>query len=478
MEEATLGLDVGTSGLKVSVYSINQDKVIENFVARYREPAIDVGVSTVNRFVDTIIDSINRVAEKLIVKSVALSIQMYSFVVKRDGKEVVYQWNVPWHKDPEVEKILEKYVDISGCPVDTLFPSYKILAAKKDNNFHGEIQPYGLQEAIIRALTGKLAGDYCNISSYGFMNVRDRTWNTELLHLAGFDEADMPELYKFNAPVGEVINPKVKQESPIMVACGLGDGPSASYASAGTSSLAANIGTSMAVRAFVNDISKIDFHRVWTYAVDDNTWCVGGISSNGSAVLDHFRDVNVVKDWTVSPNKANNTIKFFPWKYGERTPYWSSSLKETMLGGNDKSTLNDYQAAIFRGVAFTLASMFNEAYKVVHDNNEMLVVAGGGAKSEILMEYLAGVMPVPMGILEGFDFLGSYGAAYVAAEAIDQHPTKSQYLNRVYNPTMKYVHAYGEWKEMADYLANFYNSTDFHVNEDKSTFAALIGGEK
>ncbi|MFC6177652.1 FGGY family carbohydrate kinase [Companilactobacillus huachuanensis] len=476
VDAVTVGLDVGTSGLKVSVYSLSKEKVIQNFVSKYKEPAIDVGISTVDRFVDTIISSLNAISEKNVVKSAALSVQMYSFVVIRNKKEVVYQWNVPWHKDAEVEKILERFVDISGCPVDTLFPSYKILAARKDPNFKGEIQPYGLQEAIINRLTGKIVGDWCNVSSYGFINVRKREWNEELLKLAGFNKAEMPKLVKFNDPVGVTNNPKIIQSDPITIACGLGDGPSASYASAGTSSMAANIGTSMAVRAFVHNIDGIDFHRVWTYVVDNNTWCVGGISSNGSAVLDHFRDVDVIKDWEVKPETADQKVKFFPWKYGERTPYWSSSLKETMLGGDSNSTMNDYRASIFRGVAFTLATMYSEAYKVVKENKATLVVAGGGAKSDILMEYLSGTLPVPMGILEDFDYLGSYGAAYIAGEAIGSKPSKNQYLVKVYNPTMKYVRAYGEWRETANYLAKFYNSTDFHVNKNASEFAALIGG--
>lgn len=460
MSRVTIGLDVGTSALKVSVYSVTDDQLIENFSMKYQEGEIGIGISKVQKFVNTIFTAINRVAKNDRVEAVALSTQMYSFVVRRNDEEVVYQWNVPWEKDPEVEKILERFTDRSGCPVDTLFPSYKILSAKRDPQFKGEIMPYGLQEAIVKQLTGHLAGDYCNLSSYGFIDVVNRTWNEELLTIAGFSLEDMPEIKKFNQSVGMISHPEIQVDYPIYLACGLGDGPSASYASSGTSSMAANIGTSMAVRGFVKDISKIDFNKVWTYVVDEETWVVGGISSNGSSVLDHFRRIEILRDWELDPTNADNNVMVYPWKYGERTPYWSSSLRETIVGGGMDTTKNDYCCAIIRGVAFSIASMYNEVYKVVSDNKDMLVVAGGGAKSEVLMEYLAGTLPVPIGILGDFDYLGSCGAAFVAAEAIGIVPSKQQNLYKIYNPTVKYATLYGQWKEKADKLANFYNNIE------------------
>lgn len=452
----TIGLDVGTSALKVSVYSIDEDRIIHNFSLKYKEEEVGIGISPVSRFINTIVEAINKVAENFHVASVAFSTQMYSFVVNQNNQDFVYQWNVPWEKDLEVEKILERFVHISGCPVDTLFPAYKILSAKKDSNFHGVIKPYGLQEAIAQALTGKLAGDFCNLSSYGFLDVKNKIWNEELLQLAGFSVEEMPEIKKYNDPIGMINHPDINQVYPIQLACGLGDGPSASYASSGTSKIAANIGTSMAVRGFVNDISKIDFKKVWTYAIDEDTWVVGGISSNGSSVLDHFRKIEILKDWELNPSAADNNIRCYPWKYGERTPYWSSSLRETIIGGSMNTTKNDYSCAIIRGVAFSIATMYHEVCRIV-DDNEMLVVAGGGAKSEILMEYLAGTLPVSIGILEDFDYLGSYGAAFAAAEALGVNPSKKQNLYKVYNPTNKYAQLYNVWKENGDQLASFYN---------------------
>lgn len=456
----SLGLDVGTSSLKVSVYSFEDQEIIENRNVSYKEESVETGISKVSRYLGAIIEAISEISEKFRVEAIALSTQMYSFIRKIEGVDHVYQWNIPWEKDSEVEKILEKYQPVSGCPIDTLFPSYKILSGKRRRIFGDDVQNYGLQEALIFELTGNLSGDMCNLSSYGFYNVVERKWNEELLQLAGFDSQKMPKVLKYNEVAGEVTHPDLKHLAPIKVMCGLGDGPSASYASRDISSMAANIGTSMAVRGFVNDIEMIDFSKTWVYSVSDSEWVAGGISSNGCAIFDEFRKMGTLVDSELNIKKADESLLFYPWKYGERTPYWSSDLRETLIGGKLSSTKNDYNCAIVRGIAFTIASMYNEIFKLDFEteDKEMLVIAGGGANFEVLMRYLSMTLPVPLGILENFDFLGSVGAAFIAAEGAGKEVPKKQYLMKVYYPSSDNTMAvnYGKWHSFGKKLAELY----------------------
>ena len=128
---------------------------------------------------------------------------------------------------------------------------------------------------------------------------------------------EMPKKMIYHEVVGTIVNPAVKKGNTIQVACGLGDGPSASYASKDISNIAANIGTSMAVRGFMKNIDHVDFNSVWTFAVDKDTWVCGGISSNGSSVLDQYRNMKMLFDWELTPSSANLDIFYFPWKNGE-----------------------------------------------------------------------------------------------------------------------------------------------------------------
>lgn len=458
MERVTLGMDVGTSALKVSIYSIDQRAVIQNRNVKYEEAEVRPGVSRLCKYTDIIIRVINESCEVYDVKSIAFSTQMYSFAVEEEGEILIYQWNAPWQKDPEVEAILEKYIDISGCPTDTLFPAYKIISARR-KGIDLNVMQYGLQEAIVNNLTGRLIGDYCNLSSTGFMNVKERKWNEGLLKEAGFDIDKMPERSVFNQPVGVITNTAVKGGENILVACGLGDGPSASYASKDVSNLAANIGTSMAVRGFMNNIDHVDFSSVWTFVVDPETWVCGGISSNGSSVLDHYRNMKLLQDWELNPAKANLDIYYFPWKNGERTPYWSSNMKETMVGADMNVCKNDYMCAIFRGIAYTIVNMYNKVNTLISED-DMMCMAGGGVNSEILMYYLAGTMPIRLAVLKDFDYLGAYGAAYAAAEAAGESPKRNQELVKIYIPTHRFEDNYKQWREYAENFRNLYENRE------------------
>ncbi|MFT4143645.1 MAG: FGGY family carbohydrate kinase [Mobilitalea sp.] len=459
MERVALGLDVGTSALKVSVYSVEKQGVVKNINVKYLENEVAPGISRLSKYTETIIDTINNIGDIYEVCSIALSTQMYSFVVEEDGQKLVYQWNVPWKTDKKAAEVVAQYTNISGCPVDALFPAYKIISSRLDEKSNLDIKPYGLQESIVYELTGVLAGDYCNLSSYGFMNVLERKWNKELLEKAGFNLNEMPKIVRYNEPVGPINNPKIKLNNKIIISCGLGDGPSASYASKDVSNIAVNIGTSMAVRGFVEDVKEIDFKSVWTFVVDENTWVSGGISSNGSSVLDHYRNIGFMKDWELTPSIADNNVFYFPWNHGERTPYWSSKLRETMVGAGMHTTKNDYMCAIFRGISFTIATMYNEVNKHI-DKTDMICIAGGGANSEILMGYLSGTLPVKLGILQDFDFLGSYGAAYIAAEAMGERPIRNQNLIKIYVPTQQHVEVYKKWLDYSKMYSSLYEKME------------------
>jgi len=465
LKKVTIGLDVGTSSLKVSVYNIESGSFEENYNVYYDESgSIRAGVSTLKKYTDAIISTVNDLVKKFHVNSLALSTQMYSFIAVEKQEKIVYQWNVPWERNEEVEEVLSKFSSISGCPIDTLYPSYKVLDLVSQKAYQGNVLCYGLQEAIIEELTGIRAGDYCNISSYGYLNVRNGTWNEELLSMLGFDVEKMPLLLECNQKVGSIVNDQINCGYEITVACGLGDGPSASYATRQISPLLSNVGTAISVRGFLkqDDINQIDFYsqRNYCYMINKNTWVIGGLSSNGCGVLDDFRKQGLLDDSEINIKDNEGKVLYFPWKNGERSPYWSSSLKEVMLGGSYSSDKNSYASAVYKGVCFSLSAVYYEVMKAGFSQKDKLIIAGGGAKSKIFMELLSGVLPAELVLLSDFDFLGSYGAAYAAAEAVGVEPNRNIDTLSSIAPTNDFLEEYLGWKKEADSLAEYFNSVN------------------
>lgn len=456
----TVGLDVGTSALKASIYGLGERRIVENLTFKYGETELSVGVSRLERYLDAIIRAIVSLDTRYTVTGVALSTQMYSFLADVGGERLVYQWNSSWPTSDVAAAQLDKANAVSGCPVATLFPAYKILAARETDPGLA-ILPYGLQDALCEALTGERAVDHCYSSSSGFRDVVNGGFNADLLAAAGWSPTDMSPIRLFNEPIGTITHPSIRTKAPITFALGLGDGPSASYASWGTSRITANVGTSMAVRAFVDDVSDIDFRHVWTFGVEPGRWVAGAISANGCAVLDHHRSIGYLDDGELDLRGVDNSLQYFPWMGGERSPFWSDALRQTLIGGKVNSTREDYAAAIVRGVAFTLTRLYHEVAKV-NAATDMLCVAGGGARFETLLTYLAGSIPVPIGLLQDFDYLGSCGAAYVAAEAIGVSPVRNHEMYKTYQPTGEFDAEYAAWVDTADSLNSWYAQKGLH----------------
>jgi gluconokinase len=459
MYDAAVGLDLGTSSLKVSMYSLDEGKFVDNFTVQYSVPMRAEAIAPLSRYVRATIEAVNQASSKATVKSIALSTQMYSFIVEEaDGEELVYQWNLPWERSAEIDEILADHVNRSGCQPDTIFPSYKILSLNSRLGFPGHIRPFGLQEALIRELTGTLAGDYCCLSSYGFLDVRTGHWNKELQELAKLDTDSLPRIVRHNVPVGELSIGGLSQKTPILLAPGMGDGPSASYATTDVSPILSNVGTAFSARSTAGKekIDQMNFPdaKNYYYMLREDLWLVGGLSSNGCNVLNAWKDLGFPRSYEeVDVVEDGKDIVYFPWKAGERAPFWSSSLRESLTGGGFTSTDRDYGAAIVRGTAFALAAVYFEVMKAGFDTSSPIVLAGGGAKNPALMDALRAVLPAPLYVLDQFDFLGSQGAAYSAVEALGENVHRDHSITEVVEPNGLLKESYSAWKSAADKAA-------------------------
>lgn len=458
IEPVTVGLDVGTSALKATVYVPELGSIVENISFPYLEDEISLGFARGKRYLDAVVNALTELGKRHRIKGVALSTQMYSFMAEKEGEEIVCQWNSVWSDVKEAFIAVSEAVPVSGCPAALLFPSYKILAARVSMP-ELTIRPYGLQEYLTQALTGRYVVDHCCASASGFRNILDSTWNEELLKVAGFSVDDVPKIVEFNQAIGTITHESLQDMAPMVFATGMGDGPSASYATYGITKITANLGTSLAVRAFVTDPSNLDFSSVWCYAVREGLWVAGAISSNGCIVLDKFRQLGVLRDSEVDPATVDASIQFYPWENGERSPYWSSKLRETLIGGQVGTTVDDYGASVVRGIAFTVARMFEEIYGVSSES-DIFCVAGGGAKSRLLLNYLAGAIKSDIGLLEDFDYLGARGAAYAAAEALGAEVIRSNDMSETVQSTGKYRANYEKWCRDADSLAAWHAGRD------------------
>jgi len=447
------GLDIGTSSLKFTVIDANSGNTIKNMRVEYEGKEISTGVVPVSMYEKTLLDVINSLNQEYNLLAIGFSFQMYSLCEKTPNGMVAYQWNSIWNKEAGIEKSLKKYMRRSGCPVDTIYPAYKLYSSRdKGKTF----VPYGLKEHIIKFLTGNLVTDYSCASASGLLDIYDMSWNKELIEDIGFSLTEMPEIKRYNTVVGYLNIPgSGLSNTKIPIVTGLGDGMSASYACRDLSKICANLGTSMAARAFVDRENLNYSDKTWAYVFDEKTYIVGGISSNGCSVLNWLENLKLYNsEDTIETDK--NGVMFFPWLHGERTPYWSSNLKGTFAGIEIDTSINSIITAVVKGVSFTIANLINIVRTDVGESG-MIIAAGGGIHKKALLEFLSGSIPLELGILYDSDYLASHGAAAAAADAIGISAKKNIEIKDVIKPSFRYKDEYEKWLQMGNKFASLYD---------------------
>ncbi|MCL2616552.1 MAG: FGGY-family carbohydrate kinase [Defluviitaleaceae bacterium] len=445
-QKCIIGFDVGTSSLKAAIASQDTGQILDFYTGHYQMQERSPGVTSCAMYVTALQKALQKLSQSYDITAVSVATQMYSICREIDGEMYVYQWNALWDRNPELEPTFEQDLYQSGCLNDTIFGAYKAATAVGTG-----FVPYGIKDYLIEYLCGQRATDMTTASSSGLYDAFNKCWNEGFIRRIGLDTSQLSLAVVHNTPIGHT-KPGLLPE-PAVVAPGLGDGMSASYACRHVSSLCGNLGTSIAVR-MITDASNVvspKESRLWTYAMDERRFLVGGISSNGFSVLHWGKDLG----WNALEQDTEDTqqVLFLPWLYGERVPFWSSNLRGTFLGISKDTDNRAFEGALLKSVAFTFSTMVKEMEKHTGD---MLVLGGGGANFADLVSVISGCINADIAILDNTDYLASIGAAISAAEAIGITIENKLAPQKIIKPTGRYKDEFAKWRKAATRMAEFY----------------------
>lgn len=122
---------------------------------------------------------------------------------------------------------------------------------------------------------------------------------------------------------------------------------------------------------------------------------------------------DVIAQASAAPPGANGVL-FLPFLTGERAPFVAPEASASLLGLRASTTTADIARAVLEGVAYSLRHCV-EATGI--GQPDKLLITGGGARSRLWQEIVAGVLNAPVGVLAE-DQLGLLGAARLAAQSI------------------------------------------------------------
>lgn len=448
MEEGLLlGLDIGTGGVKGILVS-PEGEVVARATAAYplytprpgwaEQDPHDWWEASLK-----VLRELSRKAEGGIL-GIGLTGQMHGAVFL-DGKLQVIRPAILWNdartgeECQKVEELVgkERLKGIAGNPALAGFQAPKILWLRKNEpeNF-SQVRYVLLPKDYVRfRLTGELATDASDAAGTLLLDLKKRDWSEEILSALSIPREWLPKVYEGPDITGAVT---AEAESltgiPKGTAVVAGGGDNAASAigvgvmEEGTGLL--SLGTSGVI--FVHtEVPRPDPEgaiHCFCHAVPGKYHLMGVVLSAGGA-LQWYRDrlsseeVAVAKRLGKDPYELLTAeaarvppgaegLFFLPYLSGERTPHMDPEARGAWVGLSLAHGRGHLVRAVLEGVAFALRDSWVRIQRLGESPPELRAV-GGGMRSPLWQEIIAGVLGVPLRRLvveEG----AAYGAALLA----------------------------------------------------------------
>ncbi|OCT91148.1 hypothetical protein XELAEV_18014204mg [Xenopus laevis] len=273
-----------------------------------------------------------------------------------------------------------------------------------------------------------------NAASWGYFNARSKTWNTDILHGAGFPVFLLPDVVNAGCVVGKASYEWCGIHQGTEVGVALGDFQCSVYSSATESTDAVlNISTSAQLtfsmaEGFQPEDRPSPGESVAYFPYFNDRYLAVAASLNGGNVLASF--ITMLSDWiaefgldipastlytrviTAGLSQHETHLNINPTLFGERhTPDILASVTNIMAA---ELSLGHVTRALCRGIVQNLHSMLPSS-RLQESGVKRLIGSGSAlSRNEVLKQEVEKIFPFP--ILYGKDTDSALGAAMVMAK--------------------------------------------------------------
>jgi len=321
-----------------------------------------------------------------------------------------------------------------------------------------------LNSYLALRLTGQYGIDPTQASYSGLVDVRQRSaqWSGSLLKLWGLDQSLLAPL----KPCAEAIGAVDLQSSQIT---GLPQGCTVALGAADTAAAAFALGLSESGRAFESmgtsgvitfclDQPEFDNSFLNRYHIYPDRWLAhGAMSTLGGAfgwlqnkIWPEVQSFPELEAMAKESLPGANGIVFLPYLAGERSPIWDAEASATWVGLRLEHSRSDMVRAVFEGAAFGLRQILEIAERRWGWRPKQLVGVGGGANSRFWAQIKADILRLEYGMVGQTD-ASALGAALLGGLACHSY-------NNFADPTLPNLKVTtGYIKPSRDLLGNLYD---------------------
>lgn len=510
-----IGIDVGTTSTKALLYDLNGKiyaKANKGYTLYQTVP--DMAEEDPEDIFNATLQAIQEVVAKAQLKdgkvvAVSWSAQQHSLIaLNKDYKPITKA--ITW-ADNRAGKYADEYRENgrgmemykrTGLPIHPMGPFYKLLWLKNEEPaiFKDAAYWVGIKEYIIWRYTNVLKEEISMGAATGLMNMKTADWDDEAMKEAGVKREQLPELVDTTYKIKGIRSEYAKVmgiDDNVYFVMGATDGALSTIGVGAieTGVLAINIGTSAAVRSFVDKPVIDPKGRLYCYPIMKGKYLVGGPINNGGIVFSWAHDAlfgseletakmlkmnsfDMLTEIAKKVPAGSNGLIFHPYLGGERAPLWDANARGSFFGLNRSHNRAHMIRAVLEGIVYNLYSV-TLALREVTGKPKAILAAGGFVQSSLGRQILADVYENDVTIPESYES-GSLAAMFLAKMSLgleDNLADISKYIGdeNVYHPNEENYAKYRalipiyirlsrelskEYKSIADYQREFPESVD------------------
>ncbi|MBM4764669.1 gluconokinase [Bacillus sp. B15-48] len=439
-----LGLDIGTTSVKVVVFHLNGKVAAEHeeLITSYFPEQGWVEQDPEEIFQATLIaikEGINKsgVSSSGLV-GIGFSSAMHSLICADENGQPLSR-AIIWSdgrsseqaeriKKSEGEAIYAK----TGTPIHPMSPFVKLLWMKET-----DYEPYkkaayffSIKEYILYKWYGKRVIDYGMASATGLFNGTTLQWEASALDIV---QVDANKLSKPVPPtellrgIQEEYAQQMGISAELPLSVGSADGQLANLGIGAIlpGEVVVTVGTSGAVRQWTGGFQTDTQQETFSYRFSEATSIVGGPTNNGGIALEWLKgvlnDQGPYDEFTATAEKApigSEGMVFLPYVNGERAPLWNQKAKGTFFGMTIGHQKEHFVRAVLEGISFNLYQI-NQALERLAGETEKIYVNGGLARSPLWLQMMADIFGKPIYVPESHHS-AAWGAAWTALVAMGE----------------------------------------------------------
>lgn len=449
MTSALLGIDIGTSGCKALVLSLDGD-ILATSTATYglsqprtgwteQDPALWIEGAR-----QSVKDAMAQCPGIEII-GIGLSGQMHGLVPLDKDKNVLRPailWN-DQRNGAEVNEITERAGGLDALIAQTgnrMLMGYtggKIVWMKNHEPelFSAMRHVLNPKDYLRFILTGELATEVSDASGTGLFNVKERKWASSLIEKLDIDPALLPQCYESHEISGRVNVSGAELfglPSGIPVAGGGGDSVIQTIGSGviAPGEIQTTIGTAGILAAALDQPSPSSDGRIQMFCnVAPSKWHAMGVSMNAGGAMGWFRSIltqaaqqndltfEAIVEAAATSTAGARGLLFLPYLNGERCPHPDPTARGAFVGLTARHNFADMSRSVMEGVVHAFYDM-HALMRLMGIEGNLIKASGGGAKSALWRQMQADMFGCDVVTTEGAAEGAAFGAALVAGVGV------------------------------------------------------------